>query len=245
MNIELNNDAISGTLPPMQPITSLIKALDVLTLLSNKREALSLSELAEAMNLPRSTLQRTLHSLISYGLIEKKDRMYAVSNGFNQWAQQGRQHYWIQLYRKVLESVAERTGELVLLGLQEGNGIVHVDYIESDHMVRVAPAPDTRHPMEVTAAGKLALSRRADLQETLTDPALKEELMEIQKSGVAWNREQSVPGMVAMATSGFTNNPIEPILIVAWPSNRFTEEKGTLARTAVREALDQFAPDSD
>jgi len=36
-----------------------------------------------------------------------------------------------------------QTGELVLLGLHEGNGIVHIDYIESDHMVRVAPAPAT------------------------------------------------------------------------------------------------------
>mgnify|MGYP000473874940 CR=1 FL=1 len=51
-----------------------------------------------------------------------------------------------------------QTGELVLLGLHEGNGIVHIDYIESDHMVRVAPAPGTRHNFKVNALGKLALN---------------------------------------------------------------------------------------
>lgn len=227
----------------MKPITSLIKALDTLTLLSSKRREMSLAELAEAMNLPRSTLQRTLNSLMAYGLVEKKDRCYSVGTGFEQWARQDRQHYWIQRYRKVLESVAEKTGELVLVGLHEGNGVVHIDYIESDHMVRVAPAPDTRHPMEITAAGKIALSRRPDLQERITKSAVRNELADVLQSGVAWNREQSVSGMVAMATPGFTNNPNEPIIVVAWPVNRFTEEKGKEALRAIREALQDDRPE--
>ena len=53
----------------MKPITSLVKALDVLTLLSSKSTGLSMPKLAEAMNLPRSTLARTLNTLIAYGLI--------------------------------------------------------------------------------------------------------------------------------------------------------------------------------
>jgi DNA-binding IclR family transcriptional regulator len=224
----------------MKPITSLIKALDVLSLLSSKSTGLCMPELAEAMNLPRSTLARTLNTLIAYGLIEKTRRIYRCGAGFDQWARRDRHHHWIHRYRKVLEHVAKETGELVLLGLHEGNGIVHIDYIESDHMVRVAPAPGTRHNFEVNALGKLALSRRPDLMESIDKPDLLKELKEIQRTGVAWNREQSVAGMIALATHGFSNSPTEPMIAVAWPSSRFTEERGAVALVAIREALKQF-----
>ena len=224
----------------MKPITSLIKALDVLTLLSNKSTGLSMQQLTEAMNLPRSTLARTLNTLMAYGLVEKTGRTYQCGAGFDQWARRDRYHHWIQRYRKVLEHVAKETGELVLLGLHEGNGVVHIDYIESDHMVRVAPAPGTRHNFEVNALGKLSLSRRPDLMESINKPDLLAELQEIQRTGVAWNREQSVSGMIALATHGFSKNPNEPMLAVAWPSSRFSEERGAGALAAIGEALKQY-----
>lgn len=121
--------------------------------------------------------------------------------------------------------------------LHEGRGIVHIDYVESDQLVRVAPAPMTRHSLELTAQGKMVLSRRRDLFDPVTRPELKAELREIQRSGVAWNREATVPGMIALATPGFTNHPTEPILAVAWPVNRFSEAKGEAAVQAIRAAL--------
>ena len=228
----------------MKPITSLVKALDVLTLLSSQGNGLSIIELCEAMNLPRSTLMRTVNTLTSYGLVEKQGRHYQCGASFDQWAQRDRQHHWIQLYRKVLEHVAAETNELVLLGLHEGNGIVHLDYIESDQMVRVAPSPFTRHNLQVNALGKLALSRRPDLMDAIDDATLLEVLSEIQRTRVAWNREQSVPGMIALATYGFSKSPTEPMIAVAWPSHRFTEESSADALVCIKEALKRFTPKS-
>ncbi len=225
----------------MKPITSLIKALDVLTLLSAKSKGMNMTELAEAMNLPRSTLMRTLNTLTLYGLVEKKGRNYCCGVVFDQWAQRDRQYHWINRYRKVLEHVALSINELVLLGLHEGNGIVHIDYIESDQMLRVAPAPDTRHILKINALGKLALSRRPDLVEAIKDPKLLEELKEIERTGVAWNREESVPGMIALATHGFSKSPTEPMIAVAWPAHRFTEEGAARALNSIKEALKRFA----
>ena len=228
----------------MKPITSLVKALDVLTLLSSKSNGLSITELAEAMHLPRSTLMRTLNTLTVYGLVEKQGRNYQCGATFDQWAQRDRQYYLIRRYRKVLETVAAEINELVLLGLHEGNGVVHIDYIESDQMVRVAPSPVTRHNLQVNALGKLALSRRPDLIDAIDNPKLLEEISVIQHTGVAWNREQSVPGMIALATHGFSNSPTEPMLAVAWPASRFTEESGDLALACIKEALQRFAPEA-
>jgi DNA-binding IclR family transcriptional regulator len=228
----------------MKPMTSLIKALDLISLLSNKEAGMRMTELAEAMNQPRSTLARSMNTLISYGLVEKKGPVYYCGATFDSWAQRNRHSYWTQRYRNVLGHIAEQTGELVLLGLLEGNGVIHLDYIESDHVVRVAPAPFTRHPLEFTAQGKLSLSRRPDLMEGMDKPDLLNEINEIKRTGVAWNREKTVRGMIAMACPGFTNRPTEPMLVVAWPSNRFTEEKGVQARAAIQEALEKFRPEN-
>jgi len=124
----------------------------------------------------------------------------------------------------------------VLLGLHEGNGIVHIDYIEGDHRIRIAPAPATRHTLRHNALGKLALSRRPDLAARIRDPRFQAELVEIRRTGVAWNREETVQGMIALACPGFTNSPTDAMLAIAWPVFRFSERK---AREALR-AIDEM-----
>ena len=209
----------------MDTVTSLLKALDIVSILSGKEQGATLPELVEAMNLPRSTITRVLNTLVQYGLVEKDGRAYRCGRTFDDWAQRDRHAFLKRKYRPMLEEIAEKTGELTLLGLHEGNGIIHLDYVECDHQIRVAPAPLTRHNLKVNALGKLALSKRADLSDKIDDPVLLSEIEEIRRTGVAWNREESVSGMIAMATHGFSASITEPMLAVAWPTYRFTEEK--------------------
>ncbi len=190
---------------------------------------MTMPDLIEAMNLPRSTIIRVLNTLIAYGLVERDGRIYRCGKAFDDWAQRDRHSVLKRRYRPILEEISHQTGELTLLGLHEGNGVVHVDYVESDHRIRVAPYPATRHPLQVTAMGKLALSKRMDLAEKLDNPKLMKELEEVRRTGVAWNREESVEGMVAMATYGLSEGITEPMLVVSWPVYRFSEEKARAA----------------
>ena len=139
------------------------------------------------------------------------------------------------------KQIAAGTGELVLVGLHEGNGVVHLDFVESDHRIRVAPAPTTRHNLRHNAMGKLALSRRPDLAAKFRDPAFQKELEVIRQEGVAWNREETVRGMIAMAMSGLSNAPTEPIIVVAWPTLRFSESAAAKARKVVRDVIARTA----
>ncbi|VGO19088.1 IclR family transcriptional regulator [Pontiella sulfatireligans] len=215
----------------MDRSTSLIKALDILSVLARQTERTTLPALIETMNLPRSTVVRVLNTLIEYGLVEKKDKQLCCTPAFNDWAQINRYGHFKTRYRKTLETLHCEIGELVLIGIQEGNGVVHVDYIESDHQIRVAPAPVTRHNLRHNALGKLVLSKRPDLAEEWSRecPDFAKELESIRRTGVAWNREESVPGMIALACYGFSEAPTEPMIAVAWPVMRFSEEKGAAA----------------
>lgn len=223
----------------MDRATSLVKALDLLTLLGGSTGGMAAQQLADAMNLPRSTVMRIINTLVEYGLVARRGRLYGATEAFGLWATQDRHAAFRHRYRRVLEEVAAAVGELVLLGVQDGAGVVHIDYIESDQAVRVAPAPATRHGLRRTAAGKLCLAMRPDLAERWIreDPAFAAELEEIRASGIAWNREESVPGMVALAGYGFSRAPTEPKIVVAWPVHRFSKSAGDQARQALRDAL--------
>ncbi|MDR1284263.1 MAG: helix-turn-helix domain-containing protein [Opitutaceae bacterium] len=230
-----DNQTIYGN--PKQISTTLLRGLDVLSLLLSTGEGLALPEILLAMNEPRSNVLRLLRSLLVYGLVERSGRLWRVSALFDSWGLRGRHQILRMKYRPVLEKIARATGELTLLGLHEGNGMVHLDYIESDHVIRVAPAPQTRHNLRVSAIGKLALSRRPDLCEAITDKRLKRELEEVRKTGVAWNREESVKGMIVLAHPGLNNTPSEPMIAVAWPVFRFSEKKAQAAARSIRSAM--------
>ncbi|WOO43194.1 IclR family transcriptional regulator [Rubellicoccus peritrichatus] len=220
----------------MNQVTSLTKSLDILTLLGGSTGGFSVQELADAMNQPRSTVVRVLNTLVAYGLVEKTDRKYRCSVNFETWAHKDRHQLHIQRYRKTIEAVARETGELVLLGVQDGAGIIHIDYIECDQAVRVAPAPVTRHNIRRNAIGKLCIAQRPDLVEqwTQNDTDFADELNVIRETGIAWNREESVSGMIALACYGYNQMPTEPKIAVAWPTQRFTEKAADEAIKAIQ-----------
>lgn len=220
----------------MQEARTVLKALDLLGLLSAHPEGLRIAEIALALNQPRSNVVRLLETLRGYGFVRAARKKWRLTNAFHEWAAPGDRHQQLRRkYRPVLDTVAAETGELVLLGIHEGGGIVILDYVESDHVVRVAP-PETRHNLRRTAFGKLALSRRPDLWDKIGDGDWPAECGRIRESGVAWNREETVPGMIALAAPGFSNLPAEPMLAVAWPVFRFSESKGRAALRAIGNA---------
>lgn len=214
----------------METAATVLKALDVLTILAGRTDGLIVPELAQALDQPRTNVVRLLLTLQAYGLVERQERRWQTSQQFYNWVSSRFRHEELRrAYRPVLERVAAETRELVLLGLHEGNGVIHIDYIESDSLVRVAPAPATRHNLRHNALGKLALSRRPDLVRRIRDQRLQCELEEIRRTGVAWNRGETVPDMVALAVPGYTNAPTEPMIAVAWPAFRFTNAKAARA----------------
>lgn len=220
--------------------TSLIKALDVIGFLSGHPGGIRLVELVEGSGLPRSTVIRILQTLQDYGLVDKHGaNHYRLTARFHSLANPDRYAQLRSRYRPVLQAISGEVKELVLLGLREGAAIIHIDYIEWDHAIRVAPTPHTRHPWHKHALGKLAMSLQPGILEQTRNRKLRAEIAEIQRTGVAWNREESEPGMIAMATWGFKASPAEPMIAVAWPTFRFSEATAAKAIRSIRAIVQQ------
>ncbi|MFA6286744.1 MAG: helix-turn-helix domain-containing protein [Opitutaceae bacterium] len=221
--------------------SSLIKALDLIGFLTSHPGGLRLADLVGGSGLPRSTALRILQTIIEYGLIEKHDGRYRLSDQFYAWASRDRYEKMKMRYRPLLEAIAARVHELVLIGVREGGAIVHIDFVQWDNLVRVAPAPVTRHRPERHALGKLAMSIQPGILEKTRDAKLRKELEAIQRTGVAWNRGESDPDMVALATWGFRKTTAEPMIAVAWPKFRFQEKAANGAIRAIREIVAEYA----
>jgi len=191
------------------------------------------------MNLPRSTVIRVLNSLVEYGFVAKTKATYRTTAAFAQWAQTDRNARLVVRYRPVLEAVHRSCGELVLISVLEGNGIVHLDYIERDGRVPVAPAPATHHGIRRNAVGKLILSQRPDLAAKwiAAEPTFADELATIRENGVAWNDGETVAEMVAMATHGFSPAQTDAKIVVAWPRERFDREDALRVLKSINSAI--------
>lgn len=227
----------------MSNSTSLIRALDVLTVLSGHADGITTIEIVEALEQPRSNVVRIVNTLIQYGLIERTNgRRLKPTKSFYDLCTPDRYSHLRMKYRPVLAHLSKKLDELVLLGVQEGNAIVHIDYIDSDQRIRVAPSPTTRHDLKHNAIGKISLSRRPDLMVDIDDPEFADEIAKVQRTRIAWNREETTEGVIVMACPGFTNATTEPIVAVAWPKFRFSEVAAKEAHEAIVHCLAEFAP---
>jgi len=219
--------------------TSLLRALDVISLLTAAPQGRSLADLAELTAMPRTTVRRILTTLERYGVVDRNGTDFDLSESFFHWANRDRYAEVRRRYRPILTAIAQKAGELVLLGVQEGDALVHVDFIEADHAVRVAPMPTTRHDLHKTAQGKIVLSRRPDLAARFRKRGLAQEIEEIHRTGIAWNIEESDPGMAAVAFPGFGNSPVDPVIGIAWPIQRFSRQEAERLVRAARRLIQQ------
>jgi len=226
---------------PAYPLSSVDHALELL-LLFRSRPALRVSEVAEQLDVARSTAHRLLSMLVH--------RQFAVQDPATRTDRPGPRLVEIGLaavgaldvrtrMRPYLLEVAARTGETVSLLLLEGDMVHFIDSIESKRTVRVGSRFDARMPAHATSAGKAMLAE-LDVAEVLaiypneklavvtehtltTRTQLLAALDRVRAVGFAINLEESETGLgaVGMAVLGADGRPAAGFT-VAGPMQRMT-----------------------
>lgn len=223
--------------PSRHLATSLIKGLDILGLVARHPDGLSLREMGEMLPMPRTSILRVLVTLEHYGLVERDARMFLPSAQFRRWSSGDPDRVLREKHHAALESVSVATGELAILGVLDGGKLRHVDHVESGQVIRIDPHLSTAHALETAAMGKLYLSQRTDLATRIKDARLRDEITAAGRAGVGWNREESTPGVIAVAAWIGKPSPSTPVVSVSWPAFRFTEAKAAEAVKAIRRAF--------
>jgi DNA-binding IclR family transcriptional regulator len=217
--------------------TSFLKGLDLMTVLARRREGLPIGLIVRKLQLPRTSVLRMLTTLEQYGLVAKKGRLWCCTEQFYEWTLRDTHAELKQRYAAVVHAVAGEVGELVELAIGEVGGVRYIHAEQPGHLGAVSPLKSAIYPLHKTAAGKLLLSQRADLGAGLANERQLAEIAEARVTGVAMNRRESDPNVVAVATWVARPSPLTPIICVKWPFHRFTEQKAERALAAIRQAL--------
>jgi len=150
-------------------INSILRACNILKCFSKEKSHFKISELAQQLQLDRSTTYRILLSLERCGLLEKNEETGEYSLGmaaFEIGNAYLRRLDFIQISKPVMADLALKVQETVHLAVLSGTEIVYVDKVDSPRSLGVMSKIGQRAPVYCTALGKALLAFQPE--DTLT-----------------------------------------------------------------------------
>jgi IclR family transcriptional regulator, KDG regulon repressor len=245
-------------------IKSLAKSLDILKLfLDSRNNDLSLTEIATASKLTKSTVSRIVSTLTSAGYLKQKEKRGKYSLGTIFLSFSGVIKNKIAI-RKVaipyLNELNRTTGESVVFSVWNGDGVALVETFNQVNDIKeplkVSPAEGNILPLHASSMGKIILASMSDEEvgkyftegnivhftpNTITDiNEMRNQLIIVRKEGVAFDDEEYHIGIrgIAAGLKDVDGKIIGSIGVVA-PSVRFTRSKlRELAPIVKKYALD-------
>ena len=127
----------------------------ILNLLQGSIDGVSLLDVSQATDLPKSSAFRYLWTLEAHRYVEREVQsgLFRLGLGFL-----GMQSRHLEVLRQranpVLEGLRDELGETVNLGVLDGDSAIYLDIVESRRGVRLAAKRGDRDPIHSTALGK-------------------------------------------------------------------------------------------
>ncbi len=191
----------------------------LLGLLAERDGTWTLSELAAATELHRSTVHRILASLTALGYVDRPAAgQYAL--GSRVLALAARMDGRLDLRQEaipVMQRLRDRLGETVTLMLREGDEVICLERVPGSLQLRVECGPGEREALHLSAAGKLYLAEggfeacaeyaertrlAGGTPQAIRDvPRLYRELERAQRTGYALDSEEREIGVTAIAVA--------------------------------------------
>lgn len=205
-----------------QRIPTNLRTLKILEVLGSSESAMTATEINAKLDLPKQTVHRLCATLEQNGFINRKDmsKKYQIARRLRIMGA-GLLHSsrdYIARHQ-ILLGVNEQIGETVNYAVPGADGMNYLDRVETDWAFRIQQPIGSSVPFHCTASGKcflaslpkrhqLALVESLNLTamtvNTITDKAvLIDELSEISANGYALDREEFMPGLLAIAVPIF------------------------------------------
>jgi IclR family acetate operon transcriptional repressor len=151
-------------------VRAAVRVLDILDLLQHSPDGASLTEVAEAVDVPKSSVFRYLATLESRGYVEQDPGTGTYRFGLAFLPSHTRYLQILEARAKsYLEKLRDRFGETINLAVLDGNRIAYLEIVESQKAMRFAARAGDRDPLHSTALGKAmaATMNQADVIEIL------------------------------------------------------------------------------
>jgi len=227
-----------------ESIQSLARATAIIEAIALHDNTMSITAIAQHVNLHKSTVHRILGTLIQLGYIRQNptNSHYELTVKLFELGSSAIKHSdLVTLAHPYLESLRDLSGEVVHLVLPDQHDIIYVDKVESTQTLRMHSFIGRRSPMYCTAVGKAILATRSDEQlkifwesitpeprtpKTLTNfTDFQNEITRIRRVGFSYDNEEHEIGIrcIAFGIRNYAGDTIGAISI-SGPVQRMTDE---------------------
>jgi len=234
-----------------QGIQVIARAAALLRALERRPDGLSLGELARAVSLPRSTVQRIVDALDNEGFVMAASASSGVRLGPMLLALAAATRFHIaEVARETLKNLAEETGETVDLSLVDQDKVVFIDQVLGTHRLTAVSSVGVSFPLHSSANGKALLAAMGDediakvrkrmrltavTANTITSwDALEREIEEVRKRGCAFDREENSVGISAVSVALRSPSGELAAISVPAPTHRFEESAAEITQSLLK-----------
>ena len=227
-------------------VQAVARALMILEVLARAGGPISLSEVAQRLDLKLTTAHRLLSTLVAYGFAEQEPitQRYRLGLKALEIGNAALATTDIRtIARPYLRELVDRLNETANLAILDDGQVVYIDQIESTRIVivKMFARVGSRGPAHCTGSGKVLLAGLPDeelavllrkmplerfTEKTLTDPeALLAELRQIRRQGFALDRGERDEGVwcVAAPIRNYEGKVVAAVSVSA-PAARMGEE---------------------
>lgn len=198
-------------------VPALEKAFKILHLLSKSEGPMGISEISRALGYNKSTVSSIAYTLCALQILENTPdgkfrfgtELYLLGRAA------GKSSELIQTVHPFLQEIQQKTDLSLFLGIRSGDRAVIVDKVDSTSDLRVASEVGMRLPLSAGAGGKALLSQLDDddidaflaehdlkrfTPSTCMDKeAFKQTVLKVRETGAAYDMEEYIEGIVAIA----------------------------------------------
>lgn len=226
-------------------VKSVSRALQIIDIVSTKKDGLGVTEIAKQMDINKSSVYRILTTLAQHGYIEQHPETERYKLGYK----------FLEISSKLLDSIDLRqearpylrqlekeTNEVVHLVVYDQGEVIYIEKLEGTETLRMHSKVGKRAPMHCTAVGKAILAylpptvtaeiidrkglpKHTDL--TITDrEAFFRELDSVRQNGYALDLEENEYGIrcVAVPIFDYTGSVVAAVS-VSGPTIRMTDDR--------------------
>jgi DNA-binding IclR family transcriptional regulator len=198
-------------------VPAIDKCFAILDLLADSNEPLGISDISGKLDLNKSTVFSIVHTLMDLDVLENQpDGKFIFGTHFYILGKMaGKRSKLIQTAHPYLEKINEKTKLSAFLGLRSDRRVILIDKVDSAYGIKLSSEIGMQMPVLAGAGIKAMLSQlsdeeideilaRSELKKytpfSIVDKAVyKEEILEVRRQGIAYDREEYIEGMVAFA----------------------------------------------
>lgn len=261
----MNDEQDDGHRESREAGSAALRSLSVMEFVANSERSVSLTEIMQAVNLPKPTVFRILTTLEEAGMLlrEPDAKRYVPGERLANLAANVLLHSPHRSARRaILEELVEKIGETCNLTIPNGHYVMYLDRVESSWPLRINLHAGSKVPLYASASGKLFLAyapkRMRDrlltsaplighTKNTLTSlRQLEAEFTRIRRSGYAVDNEEYLMGICCLAVPVLNDQErVVSAVAVHAPVARMNVAQAEEYLPALKEAAEQIGQTLD